>query len=209
MVGLTAACASTQHSDEQVPSGFLANYDRLVSPGTGEAAFWADPKFDLEDYDAVLVPEVELWDLGRNVAGLAADDAERLASWFQRATEAELRHRGWRIATAPGARVLSVRIALTELNGANRFGNILSSVPEVPAASFMLLAAPRSAQAFVGKASAELQLVDSGTSRILAEACDRRVGTGSTAPIGDTWADVEDALKTFASRIATGLSKPQ
>ena len=79
-----------------------------------------------------------------------------------------------------------------------------------------LLTAPPGPQAiaadvhvFVGEVSTEVQVVDSTTGVILAEAMDRRVGTHSLWNAASTWGDVKDAMGIWTDRMADGLSKLQ
>ena len=206
-----ASCASTRHSADQDLSGFLTNYDLMARSDDSDATFWADPSFDLDSFDAVWVQKVELWDAssqsGGEVGEMATDDAKRLAGMFREKTVAELGKQGWDIATGPGPRVLGIRMALTELDGANRFGSVLTSVPYMTTPAIQLMSAATDVHVFVGQASTELQITDSDSGKILAEAYDRRVGAHSLGNIGSTWGDVEDAIKVFAKRLAKGLSK--
>ncbi len=204
-------CSTTEHSSEQMLSGFLSNYDRMERSEPDKAATWRSPSFSLDDYDAVWVERVELWDVvtgtGSDVDAMAPADAQRLAAIFRKETVARLREQGWALSAGPGKRVLALRMALTELNGANRFGNVLASNPHVAAPGTQIPTAHTDVYAFVGKASVELQLTYSSSGAILAEAYDRRVGVAKFSKSRSTWADVEDAIEYFADRIAVGLSK--
>lgn len=205
--GLLAGCSSTRQSTNQELSGFLMDYERLERPESGRAAFWANPSFELSDYDAIQVAEVEIWDSTKRSDGIVQDDAVRLANMLRERTVAKLEAAGWRVVEEGGPRVAHLRMALTELNGANRFGNILTSMPYMTTPAIKLVSAASDIHVFVGKASTELQILDSANGTVLAEAYDRRVGAHALSNIGSTWGDVEDSLEIFASRIAEGLAK--
>ncbi|MFT5732589.1 MAG: hypothetical protein ACI80K_004401 [Paracoccaceae bacterium] len=207
-LALLAACSTTRGSDDQKLSGFLSDYSRMERKESGKATFWANQEFRVSDYDAMLIQEVEIWAANRRDSeGLVDEDAERLAVMFHEKTVEELEKQGWLIATEPGPRVAHLRLALTELDGANRFGSILTSIPYMTTPAIRLASAATDVHVFVGEASAELRLTDSTTGIVLAEAYDRRVGSHRLRNIGSTWGDVEDALDVFASRIAKGLAR--
>ena len=115
--------------------------------------------------------------------------------------------KGWELADAPGPRVALVRLALTEVDGAHPVGNILTSLPYASSGAIQLLAVTADVHVFVGKVSTEVQVTDSTTGVILAEAVDRRVGSHSLLNMGSTWADVEDAIGVWVDRLARGLAK--
>ena len=209
-IALLAAtsCSTTRQSGSVRESGFLSDYGRLESDPVGGNS-WADPEFELFDYAGLFVPEIEFWLSEGNESSLSKENAERLASLFRAKTIEKLQEQGWRIVEEPGERTVSVRLALTELEGANRYGNIITSVPYVSTAAIQALAITSDVNVFVGQASTEVQVVDSSTGKVLAEGLDRRVGAHSVVNIGSTWGDVEDAIEIWSGRIARGLSKLQ
>ena len=200
-----ASCASTRSAGGQIHSGFLSDYDRLEQPDSDRAAFWANPDFDLGNYNAFRIPEIEFWIA--DGAGAEDEDAQKLAALFREKLSDKMIANGWSEATASGPGVIDLRIALTELKGASRFGNALTSLPYLSTQVIQLTSAATDVHVFVGQASTELQISDSSTGVILAEAIDRRVGAHSLGNFASTWGDVKDALGVFAQRISEGLSK--
>lgn len=198
-----ASCSTTRASSDQEVSGFLSDYERIERPEKGKAAFWADPEFNFEDYDSIQVVDVEVWEY----EGLDRGEAERIASLFQSQVQERLAADGWRISNEPGSRTLSIRLALTEVEGANRFGSFVTSIPYLTTEAIRLASAASDVHVFVGKASTELQILNSETGALLAEAYDRRVGDHRLQNMGSTWGDVEDAIEVFAERIAEGLTR--
>ena len=205
-------CASTRHSANVFESGFLSDYVRLEKKkDTGESS-WADPEFRLADYTSVYVPPVELWVSEDAKEKLDAENAARIATLFRTQTIEKLEARGWTIAdeassTEPGARVAALRLALTEVDGTNSFGNFLTGLPSTPGTVIRLAAITADVHLFVGEVSTELQIVDASTGKVMFEALDRRVGAHSFKNLGATWGDVEDAIEVWSDRLAEGLSK--
>ncbi len=124
MAGL-CACSTTLQSTDQEHSGSLTDYGRIERSESGKGAYWAALGFEISDYSAIRVPDVELW----SKDSLEEQDARRIAELFKMKTQALLADEGWAIVTDPGSGVLSLRLALTELQGANRFRNFMTSIP--------------------------------------------------------------------------------
>lgn len=204
---LTSGCSTVRQGGGQELTGFLSHYDRMEPPSDGLAAYWADPDFELADYDAALITEIEIWDKGRWTTAGASVDAQRLASLFQDRLTDALQESGWRMTDESGPRTLEIQVALTELEGTNSLGNLLTRAPYPTSMAVKLAGRAGGAEIFVGSAAAELRLVDSVSGEVLAEAYDRGVGNNSVVNIGSTWADVNDVLTNFARRIGEGLDK--
>ena len=202
---LLGACTTLESSTDR-QAGFLTDYDRLRPDEVGGNS-WARPGIDLSQYDAAFVPPVELWVTDDVRDELDAEDAARLCGLFRAKVLEKFGEHGWKITSEPGPRVCTVRMALTELEGANPYGNIVTSLPYQTTTAIQVLALTADVHFFVGQASTEVQVVDSATGEVLAEGLDKRVGAHSVWNIGSTWGDVEDAMDVWADRIAEGLSK--
>ncbi len=202
----TVGCASTRQSNSYEPSGFLKHYSQLKPDEVGGHS-WANPTFDLANFDAIHVPIVELWLSEENEDQLTPENAARLSSLFRTTLIQKMKQRGWDSVDEPGARIATIRIALTEVNGASSFGNVLTSLPYVTTNALQLLAITSDVHVFVGEASTEVQVLNGGSGEILAEGVDRRVGAHSMSNIGSTWGDIEDAIGVWTDRIAEGLAK--
>lgn len=205
MAFLGGGCSTTRHSHSQEQSTFLSSYERLESGGWGRAQYWADSNFKLEDYDRALVPQIKLY--VSEASGITPEDAGRLSSMFRDQVTKRLQEVGWEIAKQPGKRTLTLSIALTELNAANPYLNGVTAVTPYLSVGIKALAITADVHVFVGEVSAEMQIVDSSSGEILAEAIDRRVGSQSILNVGSTWGDVEDAMEVWAERIAVGFTK--
>ena len=155
----------------------------------------------------VHVPEVQLWLSEDNAGSVSPESLGKLARLFREQTVEKLSGVGWNVVDSPGPQTLSVRLALTEAVGANAVGNVLTSVPYASTPAIQLTSRATDVHVFVGKASSEVQVVESRTGKVLAEGIDRRVGTHSLGNIGSTWGDVRDAIGVWSTRIARGLSK--
>lgn len=202
-----SSCSTTMESKPVRHSGFLSDYARLGVPESGGGMSWANPDFDLADYDSLFVPNVEMWLSQDNDKKLTKENAGRISGMFRSRTLELIAKRGWRIADKPGKRTATLRLALTELNAADPVGNLVAGSAPYLGTAVKVLAITADVHFFVGEVSTEVQILDSTTGKILAEALDRRVGNHSVWNTGSTWGDVEDAIGVWTERLAHELSK--
>lgn len=203
----TVKNSTTMHSSSVQETGFLNDYERLESAGFGHDSRWTHPEFEKSAYDALHVPMVGLWISDENNEDLSSEDANRLAQLFHERATTKLAEHGWQIVEAPGERTLTLWLALTELEAANPYGGFVTTAAPYLSTAVSAVALTADLHVFVGRASTELQIVDSTNKTIFVEAIDRRVGAQSVLNIGSTWGDVEDAIDIWTDRIAEGLSK--
>jgi len=207
VLAVTVGCATTRHSEGIRHAGFLSDYNRLEDTGPGGSHHWSNPEFQLSDYDAVCVPQVELRLSKTNQDDLQPQNANRLATLFRTSAMDKLKEKGWIIAAEPGERTFTIRLALTELNPANPYANVVTGLPTYINTATLVLGVTTDVHLFVGKVSTEVQVIDSEDGTILAEALDRRVGSQSPLNMGSTWGDVEDVIDIWTDRLAAGFTR--
>ncbi|MHC4451553.1 MAG: DUF3313 domain-containing protein [Planctomycetota bacterium] len=113
-VFLLAACGSTP---ELRRSGFLDDYSKLA-PVEGSGGIWSyrSPDLDFEKYQALLVdPAVAWFNPDSEAEDIDPKERKRLTEELGRTIRNTLRDNGYRLAKEPGADVLRVRVAITDL----------------------------------------------------------------------------------------------
>ena len=113
-VFLLAACGSTPDVRR---SGFLDDYSKLA-PVEGTHGLWSyrSPDLDFKNYDALLVDPAVAW-FNPDSEAEDIDPAARklLTEEFGRTIRNTLRDKGFKLVQGSGARVLRVRVAITDL----------------------------------------------------------------------------------------------
>lgn len=205
MAMLAAGCAATRQPRGEVkPSGFLKDYSRLTPGEDGQAKLrFVDASADFPRYQAVLVDSVALWS-GPELAKLSPEEKQALVDHAYGALVDAL-SRSFRIAKQPGADTLRIRAAMTEAS-ASKVGldTVATVIPQVRMPALLVGMSADSA-ATVGEASAEVEVTDSLTGRVLAAAVDRRIGQRSVHGLFSKWDDVEQAWTYWAEQLRARL----
>ena len=113
-VFLLAACGSTP---ELHRSGFLDDYSKLA-PVEGSSGIWSyrSPDLDFTKYQSLLVdPAVAWFNPDSEAEDIDPKERKRLTEELGRTIRNTLRDNGYRLAKEPGADVLRVRVAITDL----------------------------------------------------------------------------------------------
>jgi hypothetical protein len=199
------ACTTTYRMRSVKTAGFLGDYSELHKGKKGEARLmYINPDADFSRYDAIEIDSVTLWHAG--TSKLSPEDQQMLTDLFYHALHEAL-SKGFQIVDAPGPRVLRLRAALTEEDGANVPMNAVTSiVPQFRLLSTVLGRATATAP-WVGKASAEVDITDSITNVRLAAGADRRSGTKTLRSGLKTWSDVKAIFEVWAAEIAKWLEE--
>lgn len=192
-------------------SGFLADYSILRTGGEeeGTLVYW-NPDADFTAYDKVIIDPVTVW-LGTesNLKDVAPPERQQLADSFHAAMAQEL-GKDFEIVTAPGPGTMRVRIALTDARSSNPTLDTISTY--IPQVRLLQTAATMGSDTagFVGEASAEGEVIDAQTGKLLASGVDRRAGTKA---LGDStfssWGDAEKAFEAWAKQFSNNLKKRQ
>jgi hypothetical protein len=189
-------------------SGFLRDYSQLKPREGYEAQLvYVKPGVDWSRYNAVQIDSVTLW-VTRKTEKLSPDERQMLTDLLYKALHEKLGAE-FRLSDRPGADVLRLRAALTQVKGANVPLRTISTV--VPQLMLISTAVGLSADVAktVGTATVEAELLDSVTGERLAAAVDQRAGTKSlfTTRTFSTWGDVEAAANYWSERVAQFLVK--
>lgn len=209
-IGLLAACAGTREvRSKPAESGFLSDYTKLRPGGDDQAQLvYIEPGLSLVDYRAVQVVPVKLYAGGKDsdLAKLSHQDQQMLADRFQTALFNAM-SKDWGMAQQAGPRVLVVRAALTDAAGSNVPLDIVATV--LPPVGLLGMAVGLGADTAltVGRARAEVEVLDGGSGQQLMAAVDERVGTRGIEGVTDQWSDVQMAFDGWAERVRRRLSE--
>ena len=208
IVALVGACAPTetkQAASMRPSAGFLHDPSALRPGAPGEALLlYRAEGLNLAPYPKMMLDRVEVWDDARARGELLREDKQKLADLLY--ATVLTRVRSYYVMTqAPGPDTIRLRIGLTEATASSPTLDVLSMMGPVTGTVSHANEVATGTAAFVGAASAEAEVLDSATGRVLFAAADRRVGqkafTGSTG----AWSDVQNAFIVWADRLVARL----
>jgi hypothetical protein len=189
-------------------TGFLKDYSRLKK-GIGDEALeeYINPAADFNTYDKVLIDPITLWRPAKSdLAKLDDKEVQTLGNYLHKAIKTQLK-KDYKIVTVPGQGVMRIRVAITEASDSSVPLNMITTIVPV---GFVISEGEQlitGTAAFVGAASVEIEITDSTSGKVLAEAVDRRVGTKNLIESWSTWDDVDKAYDYWASRLRRRLSE--
>jgi hypothetical protein len=202
---LPLGCGTTHQGREPIESGFLGDYSQLRK-GTGDEAqlvYWK-PGVDFRKYDKMLLEPIHVRCTPEKSWFRDASDEElkALLDYFDAAIRKNLEDE-FEFVERPGPGVLRLRIALTEMMGANVARDILSSAIPQPLALSTLKRVVLNKATGVGEAAVEMELVDSVTKERLAAGVDKRIGEKFTGKFDkfDQWRAPKAAFDYWAMRM--------
>lgn len=201
---LAAGCATSkvQHSD------FLSDYSRLQpGPKGGAALLYVEPGVEWGSYDKVIIEPVMVWySPDADYKGISPSELTALSDYFTAAL-AENLVGAYSFAAAPGPGVLRIRVAITNVIPTNpTLDAITGIVPQTRLISGISKVTTGN-NLFVGEASAEFEVTDSQTNKVLAEAVDHRAGQKKLLEVKDKWTDAKEAMDYWAKRMRQRLDE--
>lgn len=205
-IGL-AGCAATRQASSVQPSGFLGDYSNL-QPGGGDQALllYIDRSTDWASFDSIVLDPVAVWGSEGVETTVSRDDRRRLASVLYGQLVGALRD-DYRLVNVAGPRTLRLRVAITEASPSAVLLDAATTVfPQARAASTAAEVATGTSR-FTGEASVEGELLDSTTERRLAAAVGRRYGTKHARGALDSWSDLDEAARFWATRLKARLAE--
>jgi hypothetical protein len=202
-----AACSAqtTRQAPAVKPSGFLGDYSRLQPGGPGQALLvYRAPDADISAYDKVLLDPVTVWRAPGASEGVSRADLQHLANLLYGTLMSRLRTY-YIMVQQPGPKTLRIRAALTEATPSSTTMDIMSQLGPVSSAAGEVKEMASGTPAWVGAASAEIQVLDAETGKELLAAVDRRVGEKTLTGASDPWADVSDTFQIWADAVIARL----
>lgn len=201
--GMLVGCASTP---KEVPSGFLKNYPQFQpGPADGADQIYTKPGMDLSKYRRVMLDEAQFY-LKKSAAdqGVQASELKELSDTFHLAVFEALGN-AYPLVTEPGADVLRVRLAITDIETSNPAVSGVTTVLPVWLAVSVVKKAATGSYTGVGGASMEVELLDSMSGERLAAAIDTFNGSKMSgfSKLGAT----KEAFEFWAKRLRVTLDK--
>ncbi|CAA6677305.1 MULTISPECIES: DUF3313 domain-containing protein [unclassified Lentimonas] len=200
---LLSGCASPAKT--VVETGFLDNYSQLRDGEKGEARYvYIDHRSNFTKYTKVNIMPVTIWRSDDSeMDELPPEVAQKLANDLHTAVYNEI-SKDYEIVDTTGPDTLLLRVALTEAVGANSVMNTVSTVVPVGLVVSEADKVISGSHPFVGKASIEVELLDSDTGERLAAAVDGRDGS---IGFGAKWTQVEKAFNFWAEKMRDRLKR--
>jgi len=201
--GLLVGCASTS---KEAPSGFLKNYPQFQpGPTDGVDQLYTKPGMDLNKYNRVMLDEAQFY-LKKSAAdqGIQASELKELSDAFHRAIFEALGN-AYPLVTEPGADVLRIRLAITDIETSNPAMSGVTTVLPVGLAISVAKKAATGSYTGVGGASMEVEFLDSISGERLAAAIDTFNGSKMSgfSKLGAT----KEAFEFWAKRLRVTLDK--
>ncbi len=194
-----AGCAATRSPRQAAEKhGFLGDYSQLRRGADNEPDFvYIREDVAWSKYDAIIFESIQFWRTTKT-EHLTQEERDSVGSACYEAFETEL-SKDLKFVEQPGPGVLRLRIALTEVKGANVPGQVITGIiPQVRALA-MLGGMAADQATFVAEATGEAELVDSQTGERLVAGVDERWGTKSHATMFSTWADVQKTCEFWVN----------
>ena len=201
--GLLVGCAS---APKEAPTGFLKNYPQFQpGPSGGVDRIYTKPGMDLNKYNRVMLDEVQFY-LKKSAAeqGIQASELKELSDTFHRAIFEALGN-AYPLVTEPGADVLRIRLAVTDIETSNPAVSGITTVLPVGLAVSVAKKATTGSYTGVGGASMEVEFLDSMSSERLVAAIDTFDGSKMSgfSKLGAT----KEAFEFWAKRLRITLDK--
>lgn len=199
---LLAGCATSKPADIVFLEGRL---DLQPVPGSRSMRAWASRPGVLGDYHAFLFePVVVILENQAPDKQVSVEEMNALGAHLRDAFTAELRRGGYSVVDVPGAGVLRVRAALTELVPVDPTKNAAAKVvgAVIPGGIFL-------PTVDIGHAAIEVDMRDSKTDKRVAAFADRKAGRAYFNGLRPyrRWGDVENAFASWASEFRVRLDQ--
>ena len=202
---LVVGCAAQQLKSYEM-SGFLKDYTKFKPGQEGQPNLvYFNPNRNLRIYDKVLIDHVVVFFSSESPnKGVAPEQLTELTRYFHKALVDVLKE-DYTIVQRPGEGVMRIRTAITDIEPGRPVGGAASTIIPVGAAISIIKKSTTGSHMAVGRASIEMELVDSKTGMRLAAAIDRREG-GKQLVTGK-WTAIQEAFEYWAHKLKAWLDQ--
>jgi len=201
---IITACSSTFKTRKVTTSGFLDDYSQLEKGNRKEAQLrYINPQTDFKAYTRILMDPVKFYS-DKNCK-LEGEDKKRIVDYLH-ATIIEQLKTNYTFVNKPSAETMRLRVAITDASGSKVVMDTISSVIPIGMAMGLVKKVATGTNLSVGKASVELEILDSQTGERLVAAVDERAGRKYTGKF-DKYHTVEDAFDYWAKRLQKRLAE--
>jgi hypothetical protein len=187
-------------------SVFLNSYAGFKPGGEGQPNLvYLNPGRDFRPYNKLLIDHVVVY-FNPESENKGVDPAQlvELTRYFHQALVNALKDR-YLIVERPGEGVLRIRTAITDVEPGSPVGGAVSTIVPVGATVSIIKKATTGSNMAVGRASMEIELVDSLSGVRLAAAIDRR--EGGKKVVSGKWTAIEEAFENWAQKLRVWLDK--
>ncbi|HEX9153948.1 MAG TPA: DUF3313 domain-containing protein, partial [Nitrospira sp.] len=203
---LLTACAHSEQAGgygKVEPSGFLKDYSKLQPAQDDTEAslvYFTQDKVKFKAYTKVWLEPVQVWRGEKSdTKNLEQEDALYVSEYLWSRVDEELR-KDYMMTREPGPGVMRIRVGITEAGkGIPVLDNLTAAYPGT-----LLMSKGKKAiggtESFVGKASVEVEVTDTQTGELIAEAVDRRGGGKYAWKALHRWEDFEQAANYWAKK---------
>jgi hypothetical protein len=210
---LMAGCTSTyQTRGKASVSPFLKNPEQLREGVSGEAKLvYVNPKADFRTYRKIqLDPVVLVADKAKSNAfsKMSKEDQQAVVNFVDAQVREKL-GKDYAFVTTAGPDTMRLRVAITEAKGSAVVLDTVSSVVPFMLALSAVKCVATGTHSAVGRAGAEMELLDSATGERLAAGVDERAGRKYTLRFDKffRYHTVEDAIEYWATRLDERLKE--
>ena len=201
---VSCSSTTTRQAPTIAPSGFLGDYSRLRPGGEGRALLvYRAPDADFARYAKVILDPVTVWRGPNPPPNVSQGDLQALADLLYGELRRHLQTY-YVMVGAPGPDTLRIRAALSEATP-SAVMDAISQVEPVTGTTGGAKDLATGTPAWVGAASAELQILDAATGKELYAAADRRVGEKTLTHATNPWADVAATFAVWADAVVHRL----
>lgn len=187
-------------------SGFMMNYAGFKVGAEHEPnLIFINPHVDFRPYNKILIDHVVVYLNPKSEnKGIAPEKFVELTNYFHKALVNALQDR-YTVVSKPGEGVLRIRTAITDIEPGNPITGAMSTIVPVGAAISIIKKATTDSNMAVGRASVEIELVDSLSGVRMAAAIDRR--EGGKKVISGKWTAIEEAFDYWAQKLRIFMDK--
>lgn len=206
MIGLILIISSGCAQKQLKYSGFLENYPTFQPGPKGGVDFvYLKEGADFGKYNKVMLDYVVFYlKKDSEHKGIQADEMKELADKFNLAAVKALEG-AYPIVGEPGADVLRVRVAITDIEASNPVGSGISTIIPVGLAISTVKKGITGKHLNVGGAGMEVEFLDSLTNERVAAAIDKREGSKLSGLT--TYGAAKEAFEFWAERLRKFLDK--
>jgi len=202
---LAVGCAGQKLAAKNY-SGFLGDYSKLqAGPEGGVDQRYIAPGVNFKQYNKVMLDQVRFYfkdDAGDK--GIDAAEMKELSDTFHKAV-IEALGSAYPLVDKPGADVMRVRVAITDMELPNRTLNTITTVVPAGLVISTIKSGVTGKGTFVGEISMEFEVLDSQTNQVLFEGVDRR--SGGKIDSMSKFGTADEAFKFWAGRLRTWLDE--
>ena len=204
---IITGCSSTFQTRKVETSGFLSNYSQLEGGRKDEAQLiYINPQADFNSYTRILMDPVKFYS-DKN-SKLEGEDKKRIVDYLHATILEQLKY-DYTFVNKPSEGTMRLRVAITEARGSKVVMDTISSIIPIGMAIGLVKKVAVGTNLSVGKASVELEILDSQTGERLVAAVDERAGRKYTGKFDkfQKYHTVEDAFDFWAEKLKKRLAE--